>query len=539
MTKSLLLSLAAAAVAFSTAAETFESGGLWYSTGEARLVNIVAPPSGTTYSGAVTIVPEVTHSGTKYTLANVTNTAFQGSGITSLTVAKGLGTDQVPTIWLKDCASLSRINVGSYYEARLDRGTRYINVSDQTGVIDAYVRERDGSAEVIVKRFEVYDINGAKLTPMMQNYDGSKRFVPDAEGVIKLGLPLSDFSLGELGLLNLLGGYSVLTLVALNPAGDGAISFRVEPSTVKTGQYVEAGGLRYTISDGKAYVYKPAEGKTYSGDIVLPQTVADAAGTYPVYGISTGAFAGTDITSIKFNAGMTEIHASPFKNCPKLVSADLSECRELNVTSGSIFYSCPSLRSIDCSNMQICNGSFAYDCQALQSVTLGSGGDMAMISEDCRALYVVELLDATDSEVRLRVTPGAGGGVCTASGTTLPYWVYAAGTERPLIPEVDGTVTLSRDDFKTVNSATGTSRFNGNIYIGYDSLHDSYLQRCTYFDRVTITEDQLAGISAATPDAADAPAEYFDLQGRRVSSPAAPGIYIRRQGADAVKTIIR
>ncbi len=537
MTKSLLLSLAAAA-AFSTAAETFESGGLWYSVGEARLVNIVAPPSGTSYSGAVTIVPEVTYSGTKYALANVANSAFQGSGITSLTLAKGLGTDQAPAIWLKDCASFSRINVGSYYEARLDRGTRYINVSDQTGVIDAYVRERDGSAEVVVKRFEVYDINGTRLSPMMQDYDGI-RYAADAEGVINLGRPLSDMSLASIGLIRLTGGYYVLQLVALNPAGDGAITFRVEPSTVKTGQYVEAGGLRYTISDSKAYVYKPAEGKTYSGDIVLPQTVADAAGTYPVYGISTGAFAGTDITSIKFNAGMTEIHSSPFKSCPKLESADLSECRELNVTSGFIFYSCPGLRSIDCSNMQACDGSLAYDCQALQSVTLGSGADMAMISEDCRALYVVELLDATDSEVRLRVTPGAGGGVCTASGTTLPFWIYAAGTERPLIPEADGTVTLSRDDFKTVNSATGTSRFNGNIYIGYDTLHDSYLQRCTYFDRVTITEDQLAGISAATPDAADAPAEYFDLQGRRVSAPAAPGIYILRRGTSAVKTIVK
>ncbi len=41
----------------------------------------------------------------------------------------------------------------------------------------------------------------------------------------------------------------------------------------------------------------------------------------------------------------------------------------------------------------------------------------------------------------------------------------------------------------------------------------------------------------ATSGAADAPVEYFDLQGRRVVNPSR-GIYIRRQGATAEKIII-
>ena len=37
---------------------------------------------------------------------------------------------------------------------------------------------------------------------------------------------------------------------------------------------------------------------------------------------------------------------------------------------------------------------------------------------------------------------------------------------------------------------------------------------------------------------ADAPVEYYDLQGRKISNPTA-GLYIVKQGANAVKQIIR
>ena len=56
----------------------------------------------------------------------------------------------------------------------------------------------------------------------------------------------------------------------------------------------------------------------------------------------------------------------------------------------------------------------------------------------------------------------------------------------------------------------------------------------THYD---ITEDGIASIGAVNIDT-DGPAEYFTLQGTRVTAPA-QGIYIRRQGTKAEKVIIR
>lgn len=53
--------------------------------------------------------------------------------------------------------------------------------------------------------------------------------------------------------------------------------------------------------------------------------------------------------------------------------------------------------------------------------------------------------------------------------------------------------------------------------------------------------DIAAGIEDITIDSTDAnaPVEYFNLQGMRVAEPAAGGLYIRRQGTNVVKTIVK
>ncbi|MCM1036193.1 MAG: hypothetical protein NC406_02555, partial [Bacteroides sp.] len=58
-------------------------------------------------------------------------------------------------------------------------------------------------------------------------------------------------------------------------------------------------------------------------------------------------------------------------------------------------------------------------------------------------------------------------------------------------------------------------------------------------NKVTIIPRLAAGITdAAMADAADAPAVYYDLTGRRVASPKA-GVYIRVQGDRAEKIYCR
>ena len=57
---------------------------------------------------------------------------------------------------------------------------------------------------------------------------------------------------------------------------------------------------------------------------------------------------------------------------------------------------------------------------------------------------------------------------------------------------------------------------------------------------VTATPEAIAGIEGIEADAvAGGVAEYFDLQGRRIASPAAGGIYIRRQGDKTEKIAVK
>ncbi len=58
--------------------------------------------------------------------------------------------------------------------------------------------------------------------------------------------------------------------------------------------------------------------------------------------------------------------------------------------------------------------------------------------------------------------------------------------------------------------------------------------RIEYSDYVDV-----AGVEGIAADSADAPAEYYDLRGVRIARPAQSGIYIRRQGADVTKILVK
>lgn len=58
--------------------------------------------------------------------------------------------------------------------------------------------------------------------------------------------------------------------------------------------------------------------------------------------------------------------------------------------------------------------------------------------------------------------------------------------------------------------------------------------RIEYSDYVDV-----AGVEGIASDNADAPAEYYDLRGVRIARPTQSGIYIRRQGADVTKILVK
>ena len=61
----------------------------------------------------------------------------------------------------------------------------------------------------------------------------------------------------------------------------------------------------------------------------------------------------------------------------------------------------------------------------------------------------------------------------------------------------------------------------------------------TSIDNILIDEKESAGINGTVSDTdnADAPVEYYNLQGIRVNNPTS-GVYIRRQGSTTTKVLI-
>ena len=56
---------------------------------------------------------------------------------------------------------------------------------------------------------------------------------------------------------------------------------------------------------------------------------------------------------------------------------------------------------------------------------------------------------------------------------------------------------------------------------------------------LTVPLGDSSGVETPVADATEAPAEYFTLQGVRVSGTPAPGIYIRRSGSVVSKVVVR
>lgn len=87
----------------------------------------------------------------------------------------------------------------------------------------------------------------------------------------------------------------------------------------------EVGGIFYGINDdGKSVTVKPAPEK-YSGDIVIPSTVAHEGKTYGVTSIGNMVFALCDaLTSISLPEGLTSIGEAAFGGCTSLASMTVS-----------------------------------------------------------------------------------------------------------------------------------------------------------------------------------------------------------------------
>lgn len=99
------------------------------------------------------------------------------------------------------------------------------------------------------------------------------------------------------------------------------------------------------------------------------------------------------------------------------------------------------------------------------------------------------------------------------------------------------TATFASDRLDYAASLAVTDYIvNGEGY--YSSMTD-YNQPCVKLFTDNLGTQGIRGFESATDTSVAAPAEYYNLQGMRMSGPLAPGIYIRREGSAATKMIVR
>lgn len=114
-------------------------------------------------------------------------------------------------------------------------------------------------------------------------------------------------------------------------------------------------------------------GEKYSGEVVIPQTVAHEGITYSVTAIGDQAFFGcTSLTAITFPEGLERIGIYAFRKCTSLVTISLPST--MRVIDDYAFRYCESLEHLSLSDSLTRIGDYAFSgCSSLKSVILPSG----------------------------------------------------------------------------------------------------------------------------------------------------------------------
>ncbi len=133
----------------------------------------------------------------------------------------------------------------------------------------------------------------------------------------------------------------------------------------------EVDGIYYNKSGSNAMItYKDSNYNSYSGDVVIPETVTYEGTTYNVTTIGSSAFSGcSGLTSIEIPNSVTTIGNDAFFDCCRLTSITIGSGV---ITIGNYaFFNCSGLTSIKIPNSVTSINYYAFcNCSGLTSVTI-------------------------------------------------------------------------------------------------------------------------------------------------------------------------
>lgn len=389
--------------------------------------------SGKDYTDASYVIPPtVSSGGVTYTVTKIGDSAFYGSGVTSVELPE--------TVTVLDnyafgmCRSLKEINLPSGITSIPDYAfalgnsfaleTLTINCDPskvnakmfkQTGqipalkhlILGAYLKELGESAIG-------YWANGVADVTVAAG-DGTLKCDPAAferwtAGVLNINRPvemtmtnetrlITEIHIGDLapftGITFTSDNYSAAKLYvygarlnaykATEPWSNFA-QIMAEPGTEVEDR---THGFNFTVNDTDATAELIAAGSEvdpYEGDIVIPETIVKNGKTYTVTSIGYQAFYNRPITSVKFSATIKEVKQSAFNRCTALADVELND--GLEKLGYDVFSNCKSLKSIVIpGTVRNLPGGSSFSGSGLQTVALEEG--VETIADDfmeCAAL---------------------------------------------------------------------------------------------------------------------------------------------------------
>ena len=173
-------------------------------------------------------------------------------------------------------------------------------------------------------------------------------------------------------------------------------------ATTAAGQTFEYAGLKYTVNEGGTTVSVAKQGENaVSGEVVIPATVNDSAGTkYPVTSIGNKAFCDCyNLTSVEIPSGVTSIGDRAFFNCSALKNVEIPS----GVTSIGIsaFYWCDRLTDVtfEANSRLTSIGDSAFVNGAMKELVIPEGvqtiGNWVFL--ECGDLQTVTIPDSVTS----------------------------------------------------------------------------------------------------------------------------------------------
>ena len=182
-----------------------------------------------------------------------------------------------------------------------------------------------------------------------------------------------------------------------------AVIAALAPSTVAAYDFT-VDGIYYNKNGTQATVTYKTRFNTYSGDVIIPETVTYNGITYTVTAIGTGAFNYcTSPTRVTIPNTVTTFQDEAFMNCEGLMSVNIPS--SITSIGDYVFYGCDALPSLEIPSSVTKIGKYALsNCYSLVDLTLPSS--ISTISTDAFNSSKITNVHITDLKAWCKISFG-------------------------------------------------------------------------------------------------------------------------------------